>query len=480
MADSAPEIDENPYIGVANRKSRNLKKKLDKIFKAEAQLKQGKALNEEQLILLSSKASVERALTDIESIKSQLEEVARELAKEALQADNVKAVSMDVSVATETAVIQVAVSTQVEKPAESEPQPVAKPSAAAVAAPQQPGFDAKFVQNLVNAQVQKLLRTLHVCSRYQAITDTPLPADVDYFGKCLLGQTSLGDFQDALQQSVRNASLFLDPVQGAQHEAIRGMSYSELSAFIDELAGHLDIGSSGDVDALLNGLTSPIAPPEINFFAAVESSSAEPIVDTDGHIEEQPISAEQAVNGVAKENATAGADAARGEREPRNRRRDRERPPRRADGEKPPRNSENRQRRPQPQNADGLAAPTAASAVTTVAVTAGAAASERKRDDPWGKLSSAEVATVRPSAPAAAGEEVKPRFPRADRNDPRGPRPDSHRGEPRGPRTEGTGRGGGRRTDSRPEGGRGRGSARGDGGSGRGAPRRENKPPATA
>ena len=37
------------------------------------------ALNEEQLILLSSKASVERALTDIESIKSQLEEVAREV-----------------------------------------------------------------------------------------------------------------------------------------------------------------------------------------------------------------------------------------------------------------------------------------------------------------------------------------------------------------------------------------------------------------
>ena len=61
---------------------------------------------------------------------------------------------MDVSVATETAVIQVAVSTQVEKPAEPEPQPVVKPSAAAVAAPQQSGFDAKFVQNLVNAQVR--------------------------------------------------------------------------------------------------------------------------------------------------------------------------------------------------------------------------------------------------------------------------------------------------------------------------------------
>jgi hypothetical protein len=37
------------------------------------------ALNEEQLILLSSKASVERALTDIEGLKAQLEEVAREV-----------------------------------------------------------------------------------------------------------------------------------------------------------------------------------------------------------------------------------------------------------------------------------------------------------------------------------------------------------------------------------------------------------------
>jgi hypothetical protein len=79
---------------------------------------------------------------------------------------------MDVSVGADTAVIQVAVSTQVEKPAEPEPLPPAK-QAVAPAAIALPGFDAKFVQNLVNAQIQKLLRTLHVCSRYQTITGTP-------------------------------------------------------------------------------------------------------------------------------------------------------------------------------------------------------------------------------------------------------------------------------------------------------------------
>ena len=36
----------------------------------------------------------------------------------------------------------------------------------------QPGFDLEFVQNLLQTQVRKLLKTLHVCSRYNSITGT--------------------------------------------------------------------------------------------------------------------------------------------------------------------------------------------------------------------------------------------------------------------------------------------------------------------
>ena len=51
--------------------------RLDKINKCEIQLLSGKALNEEQKQLLPTKPSVEKALIELESIKSQLEDVAK-------------------------------------------------------------------------------------------------------------------------------------------------------------------------------------------------------------------------------------------------------------------------------------------------------------------------------------------------------------------------------------------------------------------
>jgi hypothetical protein len=54
------------------------------------------------------------------------------------------------------------------------------------------------------------LKLFHVCSRYTVLSGNPLPADINYFGKCLLGETSIDCFSKTLNQSVRNAELYLD------------------------------------------------------------------------------------------------------------------------------------------------------------------------------------------------------------------------------------------------------------------------------
>ncbi len=48
---------------------------MEKISKAEQAQREGKVLNEDQLILLSSKQYVEKSISDFESTKSQLDEV---------------------------------------------------------------------------------------------------------------------------------------------------------------------------------------------------------------------------------------------------------------------------------------------------------------------------------------------------------------------------------------------------------------------
>lgn len=51
---------------------------MEKIVKIEQQLASGKALDQEQLALLNSKKSVEKALADVAALKAQLEEVAKQ------------------------------------------------------------------------------------------------------------------------------------------------------------------------------------------------------------------------------------------------------------------------------------------------------------------------------------------------------------------------------------------------------------------
>lgn len=252
---------ENPYVAVVSRKSRNLKKKLERILKVEAQLKEGKKLNEEQLILVASKSSLEKALTDVESIKTQLEEVAKqELLLKEQQTGNQENNSNTESLKTEK-IDSSTVTHEVELTTNSTQC-------------EQQDNDTASASDTVNAVIDysevlrghliKLLKLFHVCSRYSNLSGgIPLPADINYFGKCLLGETTLDSFTKALNQSVKNAELYLDEDLGSQYEAIRGMSYSQISDIIDSLVLQLPQPDS----TLQQAPTPPPQSPQINFFA---------------------------------------------------------------------------------------------------------------------------------------------------------------------------------------------------------------------
>lgn len=69
--------------------------------------------------------------------------------------------------------------------------------------------DPSVYMHIVEENMFKLLKALHVASRYGALKGK-LPADVDYFGKSILGLTSIHGFGDTLMHSMRNVGIYLD------------------------------------------------------------------------------------------------------------------------------------------------------------------------------------------------------------------------------------------------------------------------------
>lgn len=264
---------ENPYVAVASRKYRNLRKKMDKILKVEAQVKEGKKLNEEQSVLLSSKSSVERAISDVESIKQQLEEVARqELSTKQTSPSlpsepqpEIVAEKTDSSTFTQEVELTTN-STQYDHHEHEEHHEVEghgdEDEAPVIVRESDSGNRPADNPDILREHLYKLLKLFHVCSRYTMLSGgNPLPPDINYFGKCLLGETSIDCFTKTMNQSVRNAELYLDDELGSQYEAIRGMSYSQISDIIDTLASQLPAPVS------LRVPSPPPQSPQINFFA---------------------------------------------------------------------------------------------------------------------------------------------------------------------------------------------------------------------
>ena len=68
---------ENPYVVVLQKKCRSLKKKLEKVSQVEQSRLQGKVLDKDQLVLLSSRLDLEKTLAVTEAIKQQMEEIAQ-------------------------------------------------------------------------------------------------------------------------------------------------------------------------------------------------------------------------------------------------------------------------------------------------------------------------------------------------------------------------------------------------------------------
>ncbi|CAM9421857.1 unnamed protein product, partial [Scytosiphon promiscuus] len=75
----------NPYLAGLSKKTRGLKKKMEKIKKTEALSASGKRLNDEQLKLLETKPLLEVALAEHERVKVAMEGVAKDLEREAAE-----------------------------------------------------------------------------------------------------------------------------------------------------------------------------------------------------------------------------------------------------------------------------------------------------------------------------------------------------------------------------------------------------------
>jgi len=234
-------MSDNPYLVVLGKRLRNLRKRSQKISDFEKLKIEGKDLNAEQLEAVASKAFVERAVADMESLVEQLTAVAKEhgwenpapaaapvsvpaskeddpvppLTEEDLVAAAKQFADMGLQPAKEDKDkaekekkkkkekerVSVGVSTQMFQ------TPPAKEEATAASA-----ATAADIKAEVALQLKKLLRALHVSARYASQTGKALPAELDYFGSMALGQVMLGagaDFATNLNQSFRHVGFFL-------------------------------------------------------------------------------------------------------------------------------------------------------------------------------------------------------------------------------------------------------------------------------
>lgn len=73
--------------------------------------------------------------------------------------------------------------------------------------PPQPQVDLKA---FLEVSLERFVKALHVYERYENVTSNPLPDNVSYFGKTLLGLTSISSFQETVNNSLRTATFYLN------------------------------------------------------------------------------------------------------------------------------------------------------------------------------------------------------------------------------------------------------------------------------
>jgi len=240
----------NPYLIVVGKKLRSLKKKLEKIVKIEVHKLTGKDLEEEQLILLANKQGIEKSITDLEALKIQLEEVAKQLEEEEAKKFPIPPTE-EVCIETDQnfGTLHSTASQYDSSVVDSSTEMFEDPKLLAVSQ-NLPPLDnhhqsaildpTDISMPVLESKMKQLLKVLHVCLRYKDSTGRNLPEKLDFFGKTLLGQTSICGFEETLINSTRSAGFYLDDRLSTSYEAIRGLTYSQMSDLVDFHAAEME------------------------------------------------------------------------------------------------------------------------------------------------------------------------------------------------------------------------------------------------
>ena len=207
-------------------------------------------LNEEQRVLLNSKTTLERSLKEHESLKVQIEEIARD---EQAHSGASHAGEGEIE-PPEPAPARpdekknghhtptVAVPIIHEQTTQTDPELPPPPPPPVRAVPEENGARLfEEGESPDHKSIELLLKLLHVVGRYEGQTGATLPSEVDYMGKVVLGKTSLPEdnFFDALAQSVNDAVLYLERGEHSNMPVANGKTYKQLRELVDKLADSL-------------------------------------------------------------------------------------------------------------------------------------------------------------------------------------------------------------------------------------------------
>ena len=186
---------EHPYVAVINKKLRNLNKRLRGITQIESLAATGQVLERSQLEALSAKGQTEALIENLLSVRTSMLDLgaiddASANKGEQPQQQEVASKEKEVSESLEKLVI-----------------------ASSSSSEQEPASATVVIEEKNAANVEPNLRMFMLCLRvganYTNATGKPLPPAVAYFYSIVLGQASVSGFNEALEQSLKSAGLFM-------------------------------------------------------------------------------------------------------------------------------------------------------------------------------------------------------------------------------------------------------------------------------
>ncbi|KAI9916966.1 hypothetical protein PsorP6_018198 [Peronosclerospora sorghi] len=296
---------DHPYFSVLYKRIRTHRKKLEKIKSLEqAQAKEGKVLNAQQLELMSNKARLEKLVAELEMLRDQFVGVYnQELAQKQQHASETSG-----TLTTEgSEQIQVRNEREEKVVQEAEMQTVEKETQAMMATTGQTRMEQANAEDMAN--VYELLKALHVVNLYQAL-GKEVPIVLDFFSKLLLGNTrppAEVSYEENLFESLEEAKKYL---MKSDKLFACDTTYSGLHALVNQLASTSstklekeEVKESGNYQSIsasvreLRPSDAPLLPAEINtmpqisFFTESElehKQSAKAVADierTESHVD---------------------------------------------------------------------------------------------------------------------------------------------------------------------------------------------------